>query len=101
MSEFTPLKNCAPIVERITGDRPSLGAIYRWRANGISGVKLRTMYAMGSHRTTEAWLREFFDDVATAKATTGFIQKKRTTAQQRASDAVNDRFAEILEAAGM
>ncbi|MCA9141125.1 MAG: hypothetical protein KDB00_30350 [Planctomycetales bacterium] len=40
--------------------------MHRWASRGLKGVKLRTAYAGGHKRTTEEWLREFFDSVTAA-----------------------------------
>ena len=54
------------IVEKITGDKPNPSTLYRWHSRGLKGVKLRTAYAGGHRRTTEQWIREFFDAVTEA-----------------------------------
>lgn len=61
------LSQAASIVERLTGRRPHLSALYRWKLSGISGQKLRVVWAGKGHCTCERWLREFFDAVTAAK----------------------------------
>lgn len=67
LDEYVTLIQAPLIVERITGTRPHATTVCRWRQRGIAGVRLRTIWAVGGHRTTEAWLREFFDAVTAAK----------------------------------
>jgi len=56
----------AAIVQEITGERPHKATLYRWASRGLRGVRLRTAFAGGHRRTTEAWVREFFDAVTAA-----------------------------------
>ncbi|WP_417737273.1 DUF1580 domain-containing protein [Rosistilla oblonga] len=73
-------------MEKITGDRPHRASLFRWRQRGLAGVKLKTTYAVGAHRTTEAWLREFFDSVAAAKngEPAATVREVPSVAQRRA-----------------
>ncbi len=54
-------------VEAITGETPHVTTLHRWATRGLAGVKLRTMYAGGYRRTSEEWIREFFEAVSAAK----------------------------------
>jgi hypothetical protein len=63
---YFALADTPPLVEQLTGTRPGIRTPYRWRSDGIRGVRLRTAYIHGAHRTTREWLREFFEAVATA-----------------------------------
>lgn len=54
------------IVERISGERPHISTVHRWRQRGCHGVRLRTQFLGGSRRTCELWLREFFEAVTAA-----------------------------------
>ena len=65
--QMVRLSMAAKIVESITGERPSTATIYRWASRGLAGQKLRTAFAGGHRRTTETWIREFFDAVTVAK----------------------------------
>ncbi|MEM6277071.1 MAG: DUF1580 domain-containing protein [Pseudomonadota bacterium] len=60
------LSAAACIVEKITGDRPHAATLHRWASRGLKGVKLKFVYAGGHRRTTEEWVREFFDAVTEA-----------------------------------
>lgn len=60
------LSGAAAVVERITGERPHIATLHRWAQRGLCGVKLRTAFAGGHRRTTEQWIREFFDAVTAA-----------------------------------
>jgi hypothetical protein len=46
----------------------SYPTLWRWAKDGAAGVILKTFSVGGSRCTTEAWLREFFADVAAARA---------------------------------
>lgn len=63
---YISLSEVPAAVEVMTGVRPHRATPYRWRHAGVRGVRLRTAYAVGAHRTTEAWLSEFFAAVAAA-----------------------------------
>ncbi|WP_164103542.1 DUF1580 domain-containing protein [Candidatus Laterigemmans baculatus] len=65
-NHFLRAGEAARVVEQITGERPHSASIHRWASRGLRGVKLRTIYAMGARRTTEKWIREFFESVAAA-----------------------------------
>lgn len=54
------------IVAEITGDRPCRTTMHRWAKHGLKGVKLKTAYAGGSRRTSEKWIKEFFEAVTQA-----------------------------------
>lgn len=62
------LSAAAGVVEDITGERPHAATLHRWATCGLQGVRLKTAYAGGIRRTTEAWIRTFFRDVTAAKA---------------------------------
>ncbi|MDV6031966.1 MAG: DUF1580 domain-containing protein [Phycisphaera sp. RhM] len=64
-------QTAARIVEKITGERPHAATLHRWASCGRTGVKLRTAYAGGHRRTTEDWIREFFDAVTQAASRHG------------------------------
>jgi hypothetical protein len=64
------------VEDKITGDPVSTASIYRWTTRGLYGIKLRTGFAGGHRRTTERWLREFFDAVTAAANTDGYQQPK-------------------------
>lgn len=51
----------------LIGERPHVSTVHRWAAHGISGVRLRTLFACGCKRTKREWMEEFFNAVATAK----------------------------------
>lgn len=67
--QLVRLSRAPKIVERITGERPHAGTIYRWASRGIRGKRLKTAYAGGHKRTSEVWIREFFDKLNTAAGT--------------------------------
>ncbi|KAA1262293.1 hypothetical protein LF1_48570 [Rubripirellula obstinata] len=56
------------VVEELTGERPHLGTVHKWRKRGIAGVRLDCSFAMGCYRTSRAALVAFFDRIAVAKA---------------------------------
>ncbi len=58
----------APLaVETLYGERPSRQTIYRWRSQGLHGVRLRCVSGPGGWRTCDRWLRQFFEAVSAAK----------------------------------
>lgn len=61
------LSSAPDAVESLYGERPSRQTIYRWRSEGLHGVKLRCTWSAGSWRTCDRWLRQFFDAVSKAK----------------------------------
>ncbi|SRR6056297_582355 len=65
--KLVTLREATKLVEQISGYRPHRAAIYRWRTAGVSGVKLRCLWAVGGYHTTEAWIRDFFEQVTRAK----------------------------------
>ena len=46
-------------VEQVTGRRPSLSTLHRWRLRGVRGVKLQTVLVGGRRFVTEDAVREF------------------------------------------
>ena len=58
---FFKLTDAPKAIQRINGTRPSVSTIFRWRAKGVKGVRLRTVRHGAARMTTEAWIREFFD----------------------------------------
>lgn len=94
-----------PIIERITGERPHKSAIYRWADRGLRGVRLRTAFAGGHRRTSETWIREFFDAVTAAaegEATAPLATSARPPRNDQAEDVSrprrSSREAEIARA---
>ncbi len=67
-TDLMRLSHAADIVEKITKERPHVATLHRWAQRGVAGVRLRTHYALGAKRTTEQWIREFFDAVDHAKS---------------------------------
>lgn len=67
-SRLVRLSIASGIVEKITGERPHTATLARWASRGLAGCRLRTAYAGGYRRTTENWIREFFDAVTVAKS---------------------------------
>lgn len=61
------LSAAASVVEQITGERPHVATMHRWASRGLRGVKLRCAYAGGHRRTTEQWVKEFFEGVTRAR----------------------------------
>jgi len=84
-------------VETITGDRPHIATIHRWRLRGCKGVKLQTAFAGGHCRTTETWVREFFAEVTAAA--NGDNPKQNNPATE--SSAAHDRAERELAAVGI
>jgi hypothetical protein len=64
--QLIKLSKVPEMVEKITGDRPHIATIHRWHIRGCKGVKLQTAFAGGHRRTTETWVREFFEAVTQA-----------------------------------
>lgn len=85
----------AHVVERITGERPHAATLHRWATRGLKGVKLRTAYAGGHRRTTEQWVREFFEAV-TESANAG-----RSNTSPRINMRSADKADRELSAAGI
>ena len=90
------LAGAAHIVEHLTGDRPHVATMHRWATRGLAGVKLRTAYAGGHRRTTEAWIREFFADVTRAKTGESGVLPPSPERENR-----RRRASEILAKAGI
>ena len=65
--QLVPLSQVPGMVEQMTGDRPSIAAVYRWIRPGICGVRLQTAWA-GMLRTSKSRVADFMDAVAEAKA---------------------------------
>lgn len=61
------LSSAPAAVESLYGERVSRQSLYRWRSQGLHGVKLRCTWSAGSWRTCDRWLRQFFDAVSAAK----------------------------------
>lgn len=88
------MANAAGVVERITGERPSVATIYRWADKGLRGVRLQTAYAGGHLRTTERWIVDFFDEVTAAHdgpanrsvSSSSSAQRRQQAAEQRLAD---------------
>lgn len=49
---------------RRNGARLGLSTVHRWAATGIRGHRLRTVRVGAALSTTEAWLMEFFEQLA-------------------------------------
>jgi hypothetical protein len=93
------------IIERITGERPHKSAIYRWAERGLRGVRLCTAFAGGHRRTSETWIREFFDAVTAAaerEVTAPMVTPAQLPRNDRAADISrprrSSREAEIAKA---
>jgi hypothetical protein len=93
--QLIKLSKVPAIVEEITGDRPHVATIHRWHLRGCKGVKLQTAFAGGHRRTTEMWVREFFDAV-TAAANGGALTRSGET--PNGSDAHDRAERELAEA---
>ncbi len=85
------LSEAVKIVKEITGEEPHACTLHRWAKNGLSGIRLRTIFACGSRRTTHRWLTEFFEAVAEAKnpntATLAKDKQPKHTGKMSASEA--------------
>lgn len=57
----------AKFVERLTGKRPHASTLARWMQRGLSGVRLKHIYALGTRRSRPEWIEAFFADVASAQ----------------------------------
>jgi len=84
-------------VETITGDRPHIATIHRWRLRGCKGVRLQTAFAGGHCRTSEKWVREFFAKVTAAA--NGDTPKQDQGRSE--SSAAHDQAERELAAAGI
>jgi hypothetical protein len=95
--QLIKLSKVPAFVEKLTGDRPHIATIHRWRQRGCKGVKLQTAFAGGHCRTTEKWVREFFAEVTAAAN-----GDAPTTAPADASQSAgHDRAERELAAAGI
>jgi hypothetical protein len=81
-----------------SGGKLSLATIHRWAANGLRGVKLRTVPAGGVLCTTEAWLLEFFEQLGEARSGEHNVSPSRTPTQRRREQVQADL---VLERAGI
>ena len=84
--QLVRLSQAAKIVERITGERPHAGTIYRWASSGIRGERLKIAYAGGFKRTSEDWIRDFFNRVSHAA---GIPNPRRVSASKRRARALS------------
>ncbi len=67
--ELISLREAArSLPRRRRGKRPSVSCLHRWAGEGLHGVRLRVTAVGGTRCTTEAWLREFFDQVEAARS---------------------------------
>jgi len=82
--QLVKLSRVPAIVEQITGDRPHIATIHRWHLRGCKGVKLQTAFAGGHRRTTETWIREFFNAVTAAANGTTASQSEESFKQSAA-----------------
>ena len=62
--QYIPFSDVADRVQQLIGHRPHLGTIHRWATKGVKGVKLRSIYACGARRTTEEWIKDFFQSLS-------------------------------------
>ena len=72
-------------IEALTGERPHTATISRWAQRGLSGVRLKTVYALGCRRTTVEWLTAFFEEVQQARSSEKPTES--TSAQTRVEEA--------------
>ena len=76
-------------VERITGSRPSVQTVYRWRQRGVAGIKLDTVFINGKSYCSRESLNRFFVQSALAKqgklsdATKAGIEKAKELRRQQ------------------
>lgn len=61
------LSSAPAAVEQFYGERVSRQTVYRWRSEGLHGVRLKCVSGPGGWRTCDRWLRQFFDAVSAAK----------------------------------
>lgn len=80
---FTPLSEAGPLVEELIGECPHPSTLSRWASTGIAGVRLQTVFARGTRRTTSEWLQQFFHEVAEAKANKGKPEVSKSPANKR------------------
>lgn len=66
-SKLIPFSAVPRLVKRRVGKKPHLSSVYRWHTRGINGVRLRAIFALGSLRTCDRWICEFWEEVARAK----------------------------------
>ena len=66
-SDLYRLSSAPAAVEQLTGERVARQTVYRWRSEGLHGVKLRCVAGPGGWFTCDRWLRQFFDAVSKAK----------------------------------
>ena len=71
-------------VERLTGSRPSLQTVYRWRQKGVAGIKLETLFVNGKSYVSLESLNRFFVQSALAKQ--GRISIATTAALEHAKE---------------
>ncbi|EMI41685.1 DUF1580 domain-containing protein [Rhodopirellula sp. SWK7] len=69
VTDWIVSKEIPAAVEDMTGFRPHINTVKRWRSNGVAGVRLRCEYFGGTYRTTRTWLAEFFAASSEAKQT--------------------------------
>jgi hypothetical protein len=80
------LSKVPPYVEQLTGERPHIATIHRWHLRGCRGVKLQTAFAGGHRRTTEKWVRQFFEAVTAAANGSQVAEPMPTTAGHDKAD---------------
>ena len=62
--DFTEAAQLPWLPRRRQGTKLNIATIWRWCHYGIRGIKLRSAKVGGSPVTTEAWMREFFQALA-------------------------------------
>ncbi|WP_153559233.1 DUF1580 domain-containing protein [Roseimaritima sediminicola] len=70
-TRYLKLAEAPAEVKRLTGEPCCRATVFRWRKQGIRGVRLRCIFFGGAHRTTREWLEEFFVAVAAAPESEG------------------------------
>ncbi len=81
--QLVRLSQRARIVEQITGERPHVATIHRWAQRGLKGIRLRTAFAGGHRRTSDRWVREFFQEVTKAAGADSRSAMSQASARSR------------------
>lgn len=85
-------------VQRLTGQRPHIATIHRWRQRGLRGVRLQTTFVGGHRRTTTRWLLELFDNLHAAHdGTPAAIRHVRSKSREQPSISSRDGLSQALD----
>ena len=81
------LSQASKVIRKMTGESIATGTIYRWASRGLSGVRLKIIYAGGYKRTKEVWIREFFAELSRVRQQGGQQVQSVSSARHKKAQA--------------